>query len=544
MFRKNKLPTIIITGASGFIGRYFLDIVKEDFIVIAIARRSIKESRIPIHPNIHWIQWDIGNSSMMNEVMGHIMGKGGAEYLIHLAGFYDFEYRSNPEYQHTNIQGVDNILELSKLIGIKHFIFASSLTVSSFYTKGKIIDENSTADATFSYAISKKYGEERAKHYSKYFKCSVIRLAAIFSDWCEYAPLYKFLSKWLSNDLDARFLGGKGESAITYLHIHDLARLFLSVINKTESLQQYAIYCASPDNTISHKELFQTATRNYFGVTKKPFFVPKIIAYPGIIIKQLLGRISFIPKPFEQLWMFKYIDQKLEVNASVTRKLLEWQPTPRYDILRRSLFLLEKMKSHPGEWHIRNEVALKTVARRINLVIYEIMIREEDNYLTEITNHIRLNKKTDEFKSYIELNIIDFQNYFRTLYHLLMATVRSGDRSLMIEYIDEIAIQRFAAGFELHELISAFTVLDQIISGELSKRRELKNNKQEIFDYISLTMQLASDQIEEEYENLKQKLMQHKIADTPVLLSNKKHLELIKKLSAFYQDFSEPDMIE
>ncbi len=539
MFRKNNLPTIIITGASGFIGKYFLDFVKEKYTVIAIARRSIKESGIPFHPNIHWIQWDIGNDSMINEVMGYIMGKGGAEYIIHFAGFYDFEYKPNPEYQHTNINGTRNVLELGRLIGIKHFIFSSSLTVNSFPARGQIIDETSQPDANFSYAISKKHGEEAARKYSKHFKCSMVRLAAIFSDWCEYAPFYKFLSTWLSGDWDSRILGGKGESSITYLHIHDLSKLLMSVIEKTESLPDYGVYCASPDGSTSHKDLFYVATRNYFGEKSKAYFIPKALAFPGLIMKQLLWKIGMMPKPFEQLWMLKYIDLKMVVDSSATRKILEWEPTPRYGVLRRSLFLLEKMKRHPGVWHMKNEVAMKSVNKRINLVIYEIMIKEEENYLNKIALHMRSNERIDIFKSYIELDLIEFQNYFSTLYHLLLATVRSSDRSLIIQYIDDIALKRFAAGFELNEIRNAFIAMDEIISGELQQRPELKGEKQEIFDYISLTMQLAIDQIEDVYENLKQKLAQHKIADTGVLLSSKKHMNVIKKLSAFHQEFPE-----
>ena len=538
MFRKNKLPTIIITGASGFIGKYFVDVIKENYQIIAIARRSIRESGIPFHPNINWVQWDIGNDKMTNEVLGFIIGKGGADYLIHLAAFYDFEYKPNNEYERTNIKGTKNVLELARKIGIKHFIFASSLTVTDFRAKGKVINEASPADANFSYAVSKKFGEDASKEYSRHFKCSVIRFAAIFSDWCEYAPLYKFLSCWLSRSWDSRIIGGKGESAITYLHLSDLYRLLMSVINKTDTLPQYGIYCASPDKPASHLELFGQATRNYFGEQRKPILIPKILAFPGLIIKQLLSKIGLMPKPFERFWMLKYIDLKMEIDASLTREIMEWEPVPRYNIMRRSLFLQEKMKSHPGEWNLKNEIALKTVDRRINLVIYEIMIKEEENFLDAIASHIRSSEKLELFKNYIELDIIDFRYYFSTLYHLLMATVRSGDRSLVIKYIEDIALQRFAAGFKLSEIKNILLVMDNIITRILQEDKELKGKKQEIFDYITLTMQLAIDQLEDEYENLMQKLTHHKIADT-IVLSTKEQMENIKKLSAFHQDSQE-----
>jgi len=107
---KPQLPSILITGASGFIGRSFLDHVKDQFIIFAVARRSSKEANIPQHPNIHWIQWDIAHTAPMTEVIKKIQLQGGADFLLHLAAFYDFDYSDNEAYQLTNIQGTRNII--------------------------------------------------------------------------------------------------------------------------------------------------------------------------------------------------------------------------------------------------------------------------------------------------------------------------------------------------------------------------------------------------------------------------------------------------
>ena len=54
MLRKGKKTTILLTGASGFIGKYLLDILKEKFDVIAMSRRSGIQAGVPFHPNIRW----------------------------------------------------------------------------------------------------------------------------------------------------------------------------------------------------------------------------------------------------------------------------------------------------------------------------------------------------------------------------------------------------------------------------------------------------------------------------------------------------------
>ena len=204
-------PTIIITGASGFIGRYFMDIVKDHYQIIAIARRSSKEAGIPFHPNIFWIQWDIASKVQLKEVLQTIQNRGGADYLLHLAAFYDFDYSDNTAYQRTNIDGTINVVELARQLNIKRFIFASSLAACSFPPPGKTINEQSPPDADFAYAKTKKFGEELLRKASHDFPCTVVRFAAVFSDLCEYPPLYKFLETWLSRKYDSRILGGKGK---------------------------------------------------------------------------------------------------------------------------------------------------------------------------------------------------------------------------------------------------------------------------------------------------------------------------------------------
>ena len=58
--RPSNLPIIIVTGASGLIGRHFLDSFKHNHYIYALARRSQKASGIEFHPNIQWIRVDIG----------------------------------------------------------------------------------------------------------------------------------------------------------------------------------------------------------------------------------------------------------------------------------------------------------------------------------------------------------------------------------------------------------------------------------------------------------------------------------------------------
>jgi len=531
-----KLPTIVITGASGFIGRFLLDSIKDEFTIFAIARRSRKEVNIPYHKNLHWIQCDIANSEMLVDVGAYIKENKGAETIVHLAAFYDFTYKDNAEYERTNVEGTRNILNLAKDIKVKRFIFASSLAVCNFSREGEKITEITPPLADFAYARSKKKGEEIIREYSCYFKTHILRFAAVYSDWCEYAPLYKFLLVWLSRKIDSRILAGKGESAVPYIHVQDIVSLIRVVIKKSESLKDFGIYNASADGSVSHKELFRITTKYYFGTTVKPYYLPRALAYPGLMLKILFKFCRFVCEdPFEKAWMIKYIDKKMNIDSSVTRRVLEWEPAPRYHITRRLLFLLEKMKSHPDEWHLKNEAALKRVARRNNLMIYEALLQMRGSIFPMIIERINSPENNSKFFRYRQLDEQDFHCYMSTLYHLLMATIKSGDRSLMIQFIDDIALRRFAEGFEPVEICETLLVIKEIILRELKGVSELKKIDQAVYDYVGLTLQLAQDEVEDLYERLIEKMPKEMIAESPLLPDCKKLQSMIRQLSAFYQ---------
>lgn len=532
----NSLPSIVVTGASGFIGSYIIDFLKEDFLIIAIARRSRKEANIPYHPNLHWLQCDISNLASLEEAADYVNINGGADFIIHLAAFYDFTYKDNPAYQIVNIDGTRNMLEFAKKVQAKRFIFASSLAACEFPAPGKVITESTSPDANYEYAISKKVGEELAKKYSAFFPCSVVRFAAVYSDWCEFAPLYKFLSNWLSHKIESRIIGGKGDSAIPYIHIRDLCQIIKIIISKSNELPDFDIYNASPNGSTSHKEIFEIATRYYYGHVVKPIHLPKLLAYPALVARRFLKILKLTAEePFEQFWMIRYIDKKLEVDSSHTSSVLNWEPTPRYHLTRRLLFLLEKMKSHPDEWRVKNEATLKRFANRANLMIYEKMIEQKEVILIRISEIILDENPKGIFTKYKEMPLNDFQCYMSALYHLLLATIRSSDRSLLLHYIDEIALRRFAEGFEPNILCATLNTFSDIIINHLVAYKEFSKIKQALYDNISLSLQIAQDEVEDLYDNLVKKMPIEMISKSNLLPDCKELQKMIHQLSAFYQ---------
>ncbi|MFH1853121.1 MAG: NAD(P)-dependent oxidoreductase, partial [Candidatus Neomarinimicrobiota bacterium] len=286
-----QLPCILVTGASGFIGRNFLEAVKNDFRIHALARRPQQEVGIPLHSNIKWYLVDIADRNHLTKIFNEIRESGCVDYVFHLAGYYDFGNGPSPEYERTNVNGTRNVLELTRSLAIKRFIFASSIAACNFPVPGTALTEDSPLDADYPYAWSKREGEKMIGEFSTHFPCSIIRFAAVFSDWCEYGVLYMFMNAWCSGRWNARILGGSGESAIPFIHIRDLVKLVTIIIDNTAVLPGYDIYLASPNGCIPHRQLFELSTRYYFGQSRKPIDMPKWLALIGVYGRDLLGRL-------------------------------------------------------------------------------------------------------------------------------------------------------------------------------------------------------------------------------------------------------------
>jgi len=507
--RPSDLPVLIVTGASGFVGRHLLRSFYEEFYIYALARRPQKQASVPIHDNINWLRIDVADKESVNRVFQMILKNGGADYLVHLAGYYDFDGKDSPEYERTNVRGTRNILDGAKLLKLKRFIFASSLTVTEFDEPGLIINEKSPADANFNYAISKRKGEEMVRACCKDFPVAIIRLAAIFSDWCEYGPLYNFLNTWLSNSWKAKILAGKGEAAVPYLHVKNLNTILYKIIENTDKLPACNTFIASANGCISQVELFTISSRYHSSRQVEPFFMPKWIAYVGVKMLDLLGLITG-KIPFERPWMLKYVDIKLNVDANYTHSMLNWRPLPRYDLKRRLLFIIQNMKSDPYYW---NRINLEAIEKRKfqnpNLKICQKMHSLEDEMSLKITEEFYAEENANRFPTYITLKKELVIERVRFIYSMFETAVRTGDRMHVLGYARHLASERFKEGFHVYEVMRAiqftgdYIVKTLLVQQELMDHEDQQEMEQRIYDGITLTIQLIQDELEDAYDALR-----------------------------------------
>lgn len=247
---------IIITGAAGFIGSSlceYLQKINIPFIGIDNFSYGYKEYIYDFSNN--FIEYDIINPNIINYI-------DKDDIIIHLAAISSLaENQSNAinSYQN-NLMGTLNLLEASRIKGVKHFIFAST---SAVYENSNVFPSNESdyfEQPYLLYSLSKKQGEELCKSYSKNYNLNytIIRFFNVYGPKNDYfrpiPPLIPYIIKELYNNKIPE-LHSTGEQKRDYVYIDDLIDLIIKIINNEKSYSN--IYNASSNITYSVNDIYK-----------------------------------------------------------------------------------------------------------------------------------------------------------------------------------------------------------------------------------------------------------------------------------------------
>jgi len=484
------------------VARYAMRALKSRYRFVALDRHSRLESQVPADGEVEWHQVELGDADHVQAVFRRIAAQGGAEVLIHLAAHYDFTGEDDPEYWRTNVEGLRSVLEGSRGLRLRRFIFASSLAACGFPPPGQAVSEATPPDAPHVYGRTKAIGEAMLAEYRDVFPSVIVRFAALFSDWCEYPPLYHFLGTWLSRRWNARLLGGRGEGAIPFLHVRDAAIFLAAVTARMDELAPGEILLASPDGATSQRELFVAATRAYFrDGAPPPRYVPRVLCKPSLWAADLLGR-RFGERPFERPWMADYVDRRLTVDAGRTRSRLDWQPRPRMGILRRMPFLIENFRTDPLAWHRRNAHFLVRRQMLPNLRIYQLLLDNREKIVWRFEELMDRPVTRQRTPHYHVLGRDERQWNHRQVLRNLFHAVRTRSKGLFMSYCRDLAERRARSGFAASEVVCALRTLHQACHEVLSETAEAAELGDELWQTLSQTIRFGIDQVETMYEAL------------------------------------------
>ncbi|MEM2346461.1 MAG: NAD-dependent epimerase/dehydratase family protein [Nitrososphaerota archaeon] len=147
----------LITGGSGFLGRFLVDKLSEldDVIVIDIKEPKKANSK-----------FEFGSITSWPDIL-KIMNKYEIDSIIHMAADLALKAeKSRLDALKTNFESTFNLLEVAKIFGVKKFIFVSSHAVYGPRSFIGGLTEFSLPDPTTFYGVTKACSEIMGLYYS------------------------------------------------------------------------------------------------------------------------------------------------------------------------------------------------------------------------------------------------------------------------------------------------------------------------------------------------------------------------------------------
>jgi len=290
---------VLVTGASGFIGRYLVDdLVNHGHYVKALTRQSslkIKGAKV--------IFGDITKPEQFLSSLENV------EAVLHNAA-YAIDYGKKSEIYKINIEGTLNVANACRKMGVKRIIYTSTAGVYGFPNIKEKITEKSAYKPLNDYHKSKLEGEKILSKYED-LSISIIRPPLVLG------PGGRGTKVLLENIKEGKMLFiGNGNQDISLVHPKDVAqcmRLALENDKKEDTFNVISFICKI-------KELFNEIA-NQMNV-KPP---TKNVSYSLAYIYALFLEIIAIKEPSLTRFRVKSLGTTRRVSCDKAKKELGYK---------------------------------------------------------------------------------------------------------------------------------------------------------------------------------------------------------------------------
>ena len=216
------MTKILITGGAGFIpGSLAAKLAEnpDNFVVLVDNFITGKKRNIPKGNNIRFIKCDVN----VHLDIAPVLTSHRFDYVFHYAALVGVKRTlANPSMVLEDLQGIKNILTLSKNTGVKRVFYSSSSEVYGEPVHLPQHEETTPLNSRLPYAIVKNAGEAFCKAFKQEFDLDY----TIFRFFNTYGPLQstdfvmsKFVRAAQRNDKITVY--GKGDQTRTFCYIDD-----------------------------------------------------------------------------------------------------------------------------------------------------------------------------------------------------------------------------------------------------------------------------------------------------------------------------------
>ena len=308
--------TILITGASGFIGSNLCRVLLEQYNDIKIigidnmndyydvALKEYRLNQLKNYSNYTFIKDDISDKKLVDDVFE----KYSPALVVNLAAQAGVRYSiTNPDaYIQSNVIGFFNILEACRhsyddgKSGVRHLVYASSSSVYGSNKKVPYSTDDKVDNPVSLYAATKKSNELFAHAYSKLYgiPSTGLRFFTVYGPAGRPDMAYfKFTNKIVKGEPIQIYNNGDMKRDFTYVDdiVRGVAAVMQKIPEKTEDGVPYKVYNignSKPEDLLNFVNTLEECLKEA-GVIDKPVEKEFLPMQPGDVYQSFADTADF-----------------------------------------------------------------------------------------------------------------------------------------------------------------------------------------------------------------------------------------------------------
>lgn len=264
---------VLLTGGTGFIGKYLTDLLIANGFSVSVLSRSERKNT----PEITYYKWDLDRNFIEEEAILK------ADYIVHLAGEGIVEKRwtakRKKELLESRVKPIDligSVLKKNNKI-LDAFVSASAVGIYGAQTSEEIRTEESDPAYDFLGSTCQNWEEAVNQIGALNIRTVKIRTGIVLGKnegfLKKMAPSFKF---------GFGAILGTGKQYVPWIHIQDLCQIYLKAI--VDPAMHDAYNAAITDNTTN--AILSKTLANVYGYT---LWLPRV---PEFLLKIALGEMS------------------------------------------------------------------------------------------------------------------------------------------------------------------------------------------------------------------------------------------------------------
>jgi len=310
------MKNILVTGATGFIGSYLLQILSQHkFHITAAVRKNLSHS---LSKPIRIVK--VGNIDEKTDWQEALQG---IDIVIHLAARAHIinETIPNPEAEFikVNTQGTANLVKQSIQAGVKHFIFISSIGAMTTQSD-RILTENSPCHPDSPYGRSKLQAEQALIELAKdsNMTWTILRPTLVYG--LGNPGNMERLMKLIKRGLPLPF--GAVKNRRSFVFVGNLVDAIITCLDHPNAANQ--IFLISDNQAVSTPQLIRLIAQQIqqpCQLLPVPTILLRFLGYLGDRVESITGKNL----PFNTYNIDRLLGS-LTVDSRYIQKTLNWQP--------------------------------------------------------------------------------------------------------------------------------------------------------------------------------------------------------------------------